>query len=228
MKVVAVIPCFNEGKTIGDIVHRCRKYVDEVVVVADNCTDNTISEAVNNGGRVLSRKGNKGPGMSNILGYKHAIKLNADIIVVLDGDGQHNPDDIPNLLRQFPAYDAVITSRFMDGFSAAKMPTYRKMGIWIITLAFNFGAKVKFHDSQCGFRAFKASVFKNINLTEKGFGYSTEFLVKLRREGFKIKEIPTNVIYWDDYNQNSSWNPVKHGVIVLIDTIKWRIKCALR
>ena len=225
MKTIAVIPCYNEGKTIGDIVRRCKKYVDEVVVIADNCTDDTFNEAVKADARVSGRNFNKGPGMSNILGYEWAVALGADVIVVLDGDGQHDPDDIPNLLRQFPDYDAVITSRFMDGFKYAKMPFYRKVGVWAITAAFNFGAKVKVHDSQCGFRAFKSSIFEKITLTEKNFGYSTELLVKLRHGKFKIKEIPTNVRYWGEYTQNSSWNPIKHGISVLFETIKWRIIC---
>ena len=225
MKTIAVIPCFNEGRTIGDIVRRCKKYVDEVIVVDDNCTDNTGEEAEINGACVNQRIGGKGPGLSNIIGYKWAVDLGAEYIVALDGDGQHDPDDIPNLLRQFPEYDAVITSRFMDGFKYTKMPFYRKLGVWVITFAFNFGSKVKVHDSQCGFRAFKSSIFKEIKLTEKGFGYSTELLVKLRHEKFKIKEIPTNVVYWENYSQNSSWNPIKHGVSVLFETIKWRILC---
>lgn len=223
--IVAVIPCYNEEKTIDSIVKQCLQYVDEVVVADDQSTDCTIAVAMDCGAKVVQTMGNHGPGKAYRIGIKTALRYGADIIVTLDGDGQHNPDEIPKLLRQLEYCDMINTSRFLD--NRTNMPLYRRLGIWVITLAFNLGHKVWLTDSQCGFRAFKKKVFESVTLTENGFGYSTEILIKIRKANFRIKEIPTIVKYFSDFSQNSSTNPVKHGIEVLKDTLKWRFKCEL-
>lgn len=221
--IVAVIPCYNEELAISNIVKQCLRYVDAVVVADDQSTDNTIAVAIRSGAVALQTSGQHGPGKAYRMGITHAIKMNADVIVTLDGDGQHDPDEIPKLLKQLQHCDMVITSRFMDNLT--HMPFYRKVGIWLITTAYNFGSQTKIKDSQCGLRAAYASVLYDIKLTENGFGYSTEMLVKARAKGYSIVEIPTIVKYHNEFNQNSSLNPLLHGLEVMLCTLKWRIRC---
>ena len=220
--ITAVIPCYNEEKTIGGIVLQCLKYVDEVIVADDQSVDRTVAVAMAAGAKAYQTTGKHGPGKAIRLGIRHAISRGADIIVMLDGDGQHDPNEIPKLLKELEHHDMVITSRFMDGLT--NMPFYRHVGIWLITAAYNFGSKVKIKDSQCGLRAAHAHVLHDLDLTEDNFGYSTEMLVKARAKGYGISEIPTIVKYHEHFSQNSTTNPIKHGLIVMIDTIKWRLK----
>jgi glycosyltransferase involved in cell wall biosynthesis len=224
-KKTAVIPCFNEEKTIGNIVEQCLKYVDEVVVSDDQSTDRTVAVAMQNKAIVYQTSGEHGPGKAYRMGIEYALRRGADIIVTLDGDGQHDPKEISKLLKQLEKYDMVITSRFMDDLT--HMPFYRRVGIWLITVAYNFGSQTKIKDSQCGLRAAHASLFNNLHLEENGFGYSVEMLVKARAYGYRIVEIPTTVKYHKTFKENSSSNPIKHGLQVLFDTIKWRIRCEI-
>jgi glycosyltransferase involved in cell wall biosynthesis len=223
--ITAVVPCYNEEKTIGDIVNQCLLYVDEVIVADDQSVDRTVAVALENGAKVLQTSGKHGPGKAVRMGIKYAISRDADVIIMLDGDGQHDPNEIPKLLKRLYHCDMVITSRFMNGLT--NMPFYRRVGIWLITTAYNFGSKFKVRDSQCGLRAAYASVFHGLNLEEDEFGYSTEMLVKARSKGYSIVEIPTTVKYYSDFNQNSSLNPVFHGIQVMLCTLKWRFKCEI-
>jgi len=225
VKVVVSIPCYNESKTIGNIIARCKKYADEVVVVDDQSEDDTSLVALNSGAVLVITSGKHGPGKAYALGISKALELGADIIVTLDGDGQHDPEEIPNLLSGLSSNDVVITSRFLD--DSTRMPLYRRVGNWIITFVYNVGSKKIVTDSQCGFRAFRSKVFEDIKLTERGFGYSTELLIKLRCSKLIVEEIPACVKYFDDFSNNSSMNPMSHGLSVLKDTIKWRVKCEL-
>jgi len=228
MKTVAVIPAFNEEKTVRRVVEQVKQHVGCVVVVDDKSTDSTESEIRLAGGVYYYNFGKRGAGSSIIQGINIALSIKAvDAIVLLDADGQHDTNDIPAMLSLLKDFDMVVTSRFMDNAAFTKMPTYRKFGIWMITFAYNFGAKFKVRDSQCGLRAFRANVLRDMNLQENGFGYSTEMLVKARAKGYKIIEIPTVVHYHADFKQNSSMNPVWHGLGVLLCTIRWRIKCEI-
>jgi glycosyltransferase involved in cell wall biosynthesis len=224
MKSVAVIPAYNEERTIGDVVRQTLKYVDEVVVVNDHSTDDTDFEVLRTDAALMVASVGRGAGKAIKDGINNALFVfKPDVIILLDGDGQHNPDDIPDMLALLKNYDMVVTSRFM-GDGLTKVPKYRRFGIWAITLAYNFGAKFKVRDSQCGLRAFRAEVLRSMDLQENGFGYSTEMLVKARAKGYRIIEIPTIVTYHPNFRQNSSMNPVIHGIGVLLCTIKWRIK----
>lgn len=225
MKSVLIIPCYNEEKTIGQIVATAYKYVDLVMVIDDQSADRTGTMALFNGASVVKTQGQHGAGVAIRTGIQKALSANADKIVIMDGDGQHNPDEIPLLLDELDRSDMATFSRLSDG---EQMPFYRRVGIMIINLAYNIFAKQNLSDSQCGFRGFQRNVLDSFKVTENGFAYSTEILIKARKLGFKIAEIPSKAIYHKDYKQNSTLNPFKHGFDVLWRTIKWRIKCELR
>lgn len=148
MRSVAVIPAFNEEKTIGQVVRQTKQYVNEVIVMDDHCTDDTREEALKARAMVRSTSNGRGAGKAIKTGIINALNVYIpDAIVLLDGDGQHNPDDIPAMLSLLKDFDMVVTSRFMDKMMFTNMPLYRKVGIWAITFAYNFGAKFKVRDS---------------------------------------------------------------------------------
>jgi glycosyltransferase involved in cell wall biosynthesis len=225
MKVIAVIPCYNEQAFIFDVVKACKLHVDEIIVSDDNSTDDTASVASAAGGHViLSPSGvNRGAGANTKRGIEEALKRGADIIVTLDGDGQHDPDDIPALVAPIikDEADMTIGSRFLDGAYRGKL--YRRLGINAITMIINFGANNKVADGQSCLRAFSREVLEKVEITETGFSFSVEVPAKVRALGYRIVETPARCIYHDRYNSNSTMNPLRHGIPVLINTAKWRL-----
>lgn len=224
MKVIAVIPAYNEEKTIADVVKGAKKYCDEVIVVDDCSTDRTPQILWELGIKYLSHRENKGVGAATWFGIKMALRQEADIVVTLDGDGQHNPAEIPTLLKPFKLYGnigVVIGSRFLNG---SKIPQYRRFGIDIVNWLYNFGCKYKVSDSLSGFRAYSREFIKQVVIEENGFGYIPEILIKARKVNFGIVEVPINCKYFEDYKQNSTFNPIKLGIILAWKTIYWRLK----
>jgi glycosyltransferase involved in cell wall biosynthesis len=230
-KVIAAILCLNEEQFINDIVTRARRYVDRVIVIDDGSTDDTVKVAQAAGAHVIRHGERQGAGAATKSAFEAAKTSNADILVTLDGDGQHNPDEIPQVLAPVLCNEAdmVIGSRFLQpninqsrliSTNLNHVPKYRKFGINVITWLYNFGSKVKVSDSQSCFRAHSRRLLEAINITEKGFGFSVEVLIKARREGFVIAEVPISCIY---HSEGSSLNPVIHGLSVALTVIKLRL-----
>ncbi len=115
-KIIAVIPCFNEENFIGDIVTRARIYADKVIVIDDGSTDNTSEVAKAAGAEVIRHERRRGAGAATKSGFEAAKTNNADILVTLDGDRQHDPDEIPQVLAPILSCkaDLVIGSRFLQ------------------------------------------------------------------------------------------------------------------
>ena len=226
MKIVAVIPCLNEKDTIGDIVARAKKYVERIIVADDGSTDGTSHAAQKEGVFVVRSISRQGFGGNVAMGICAACSEEADIVVTLDGDGQHNPDEIPQVVEPIlnGEADLVIGSRFKECY---KLPRYRKFGIDIITRLYNIGHKQKITDGQSCFRAYSRQLLEAVDTKEWGFGFSTEILIKARGQGFRIKEVPISCIYHKEFSMNSSMNPVKQGLVVVLSTIKWRLKVEL-
>lgn len=216
MKLVC-IPAFDEEKSIEDIVKKSLQYVDKVIVCDDGSNDKTAKIAREAGAQVISHKKNKGYGAAIITLFDVARKENADIMVTIDGDGQHNPDQIPVLIDTLTEHnvDVVIGSRFLD--QSTKHPGYRKHGIKIITSASNLGTDLKVSDSQSGFRAYSKNAIDSIRPTETGMSVSTEILLKISNKGLSLAEVPISVSYGD----TSTQNPVPHGITVLMNTLRF-------
>lgn len=225
MKVVAVIPAYNEETTIADIVKRASQYANcGVIVVDDGSIDHTGWAAERAGAEAVKLIRNHGAGSATRIGLDLALSRDADVIVTLDGDGQHNPDEIPKLVAPFRtgrSADVVVGSRFLREY---KLPRYRKFGIDVITWLYNVGYKQKLSDGQSCFRAYSRQVIEACPITENGFGFSTEILVKARKAGFSIVEVPISCVYHEDWRRNSTLNPLWHGLSVVFKTIKWRLR----
>ena len=228
MKVAAVIPCWNESTSIADIVFKTNELVGLSIVADDHSQDGTVEEAEKAGAYVARNFRRRGAGANTKTGMNEAMLLDCHVVVTLDGDGQHNPSDIPKLLK--PIFDGnadvVIGTRFATK-SGNKIPRYRRFGIKVITWLFNFGRKQKLSDVQCCFRAFSRSVLEAVDIEETGFSFSVETVIKARALGFRIVEVPVNVLYHRQFSRNSSLNPIVHGLSVALGTIKWRIKIEL-
>lgn len=220
-KIIVAIPAYNEEQFIGDIVTRAKKYADKLIVVDDGSTDATSEVAKAAGAEAIKHQTNQGAGAATKTAFEAAKRSHADILVTLDGDGQHNPDEIPQLLAPIlnREADLAIGSRFLHP-NLRQMPKYRKFGIDVITFLYNLGSKVRVSDSQCCFRAQNRRLIEAVSITEAGFGFSVQVLIQARRKGFTIKEVPVSCIY---HSQGSSLNPVIHGLGVAFNVIKHRL-----
>ncbi len=209
---------YNEESNIENLINLAKNHVDSVIVCDDGSTDNTAKVAQKAGAIVISHKQNKGYGAAIISLFDYARENNADTMITLDGDGQHNPDQIPLLLNTITQHnvDVVIGSRFLN--QNTESPGYRQRGIKIITSAANYGADLKVSDSQSGFRAYSKNAIDAIHPTEEGMSVSTEILFKISNKGLSLAEIPITISYDGDTSEH---NPISHGISVLANTIKY-------
>ena len=221
-RVMAGIPCFNTANSIVDVVSATRRYVDEVVVVDDGSTDATAEKAKKVGATVISHVTNKGYGES-IKTCFTAAKNRGAALVTIDGDGQHDPEEIPHLLD--PIYrgeaEVVIGSRFLN--PAQQIPSYRKLGITVINWLWNVGSDTKVSDSQSGCRAYSKWVIQNLSLFETGMSISVEILENIRRIHARIQEVPISCSY-ENNNSNPSWKALTHGFHVAFSVLRIRFR----
>jgi len=153
--ITAIVPAYNEELTIGSVVISASEFVDHVIVVDDGSTDHTAEIAEIAGAEVIKHPQNRGKGAALKTGFE-AVK-DADIIVTIDGDGQHNPREIPLLVKPIAdgQTDMVNGSRYLDKKSNGT-PAYRRIGQTVLDKTTNINSGLKITDSQSGFRAFAA------------------------------------------------------------------------
>jgi glycosyltransferase involved in cell wall biosynthesis len=216
-KVMVAIPCYNEEVAIGSIVLRAKMYADHVVVIDDGSRDKTSEIARIAGAEVLVHEHNQGKGSSIKDAFTYAEAIGAEVLVLIDGDGQHNPDEIPSLIAPIinNEADMVNGSRFLEGGN--NVPKYRRVGQEVLTFTTNMGAKRKLTDTQNGFRAFSSKAFSAFGFKQKGMAIESEMVMDAANANLKITEVPINVRYDVD---GSSLNPVSHGFGVLNSVIK--------
>jgi O-antigen/teichoic acid export membrane protein len=224
-KILVAIPCYNEADFIASVVEETLQYSDQVVVVDDGSTDGTAEVARSAGALVVRHSTNLGPGAAarTCLQVGHAV--GAQILVTLDGDGQHNPEEIPEVIApvQRGEADLVIGSRFLGKDN--NVARYRKFGIDVITFLYNFGGKQRITDAQSCFRAYGKKSLDVLRIRENGFGFSVETLVQARRVVLRIREASISCLY---HEQSHSANPVLHGVGVALMVVKHRMKPGAR
>jgi glycosyltransferase involved in cell wall biosynthesis len=210
-KVIAAIPCFNEERCIGSVVLKTKKFVDSVIVIDDGSADATPEIAREAGALVYQHEQNRGYGAAVRNALAKGRELGADVLVILDGDGQHDPKDIPKLVKPLLDGDAdvVLGSRFIGGVN--KPPFFRRLGQRVITAITNMGSGQRVSDSQSGFRAYSAKALKELNLAENGMSVSSEMQFAVSKAGLKVAEVPIEV----SYTGKPKRSPIGHGISVL-------------
>jgi len=213
-RTIAIVPCYNEEATIGSVVLKTRHHVDKVLVVDDGSYDKTARIAKEAGAFVISHKINRGKGVGIKTGFKYALANDYDYIITLDGDGQHNPDEIPTILDNVinNGNDISIGIRFGD---STEMPGWRKIGKRILDYTTSFGNGGFVTDSQCGFRCFNKKAIKSITprLNGNAFNVESEQLIRAHELGLKV--INTKVSCKYKNLDTSTKNPTSHGFSVL-------------
>jgi len=206
LKIIAGMPAYNEGNYIGTMVLNTRQYVDEVIVVNDGSTDNTAEIARLAGAEVVQHAKNRGYGAAIQSIFAEARKKDPDILVILDADAQHDPREIPNIIKPIrDGYDFVIGSRRKQ---SGRIPLYRRFGQRLILRSVNVLSRNRLTDSECGFRAFSRKAIATLDLRENGMAVSAETVAEAIRRNLKVTEVPISVKYNKD---SSTLNPVTHG-----------------
>ena len=213
--VLIVIPAHDEAATIADIVERARLH-GPVLVVDDGSTDDTGARAAAAGAEVVSLGARRGKGAALRRGFAEALRRGAARVVTLDGDGQHEPDEIPRLLKvAIEEPDAVVIGGRLAGLAeaparvipAGRLAALRVAGFFIDWLS---GAAVA--DTQSGFRVYPASLLLAVRPRRGGFVLETEMLLRAADRGTSLREIPITPIHFED--RRSRFRPARDGVAV--------------
>jgi glycosyltransferase involved in cell wall biosynthesis len=220
-KVVVCIPAYNEAKYIGIIVQNALKHANEVIVCDDGSSDNTTMLAREAGAVVVNHPKNRGYGMSIRTLFQKALERKADIIVTIDADGQHDPEQIPTIIEPIlkNGFDIVIGSRFIDGQYDLSIPFYRSFGIKTITKVTKHASYKNLTDAQSGFRGYNRHALESMNLSEEGMQISTEILLRAGSNKLSITEVPVKINY--DVENASTHNFLSHGMSVLFSVIQF-------
>jgi glycosyltransferase involved in cell wall biosynthesis len=221
--VVVGIPAFNEEKTIARVVLEAQKFADIVIVCDDGSSDLTGEIAERLGAEVVRHEQNRGYGAAMQSLFERAIRLKADVLVTLDGDGQHAPDEIQQLIEPIVNGDAEVAlgSRFMNESGTADMPFYRKIGIKAITKLANGSGKNGVSDAQSGFRAYNKHALATLSFSENGMSASVELLRAINKSGLKVCEVPISCKYAHSVGvETSTENPITHGLGLLMSIFK--------
>ena len=211
-KILVAIPAFNEGPTIGSVVLKARQFASEVVVVDDGSTDDTAETAALAGAHVIQHARNLGKGLAIRTAWLYAREHTPEAFVLLDGDHQHDPNDIPRLVETILAdkSDLVIGVRWGK---TSDMPMYRRLGKRALDYATAAGAKNgMLTDSQCGYRAFSRHAVDSLEPTETGLSIESQLLLEAQEKNLRIEEVRIDIRY--DL-KSSSVSPGRHGSSVL-------------
>jgi len=216
--VSVVIPVFNEEHTIGNIVTRTKKTLEqmgvpyEVLVVDDGSVDASADIAQAREAHVL-RKAHQGKGYALRTGFRQA---KGELIVTLDADGSHQPEEIPLVLQYVreDKADLVIGTRFFNSdINKTKIPKVNRLGNRIFNKLIWYLTGKNFSDSQSGFRVIRSELLKKMKLTSQGYEIESEIILKALKMDARVKEIPIS------FNQrtlgNSKLDPVKDGARIL-------------
>jgi glycosyltransferase involved in cell wall biosynthesis len=211
---LAVIPCYNEEATIGSVVLKAKRHVDEVLVIDDGSNDDTVKIAEEAGATVISHKKNGGKSSGIKTGFRYALENGFDYVVTIDGDGQHNPSEIPAVLGNIMNNGHDISIGFRSGTST-EMPSWRRVGKRILDYTTGFGNGGFVTDSQCGFRAFSKKAVNALTprLNGGAFSVESEQLIKAHELGLNV--VNTHVSCRYKNLDTSTKNPTSHGFSVL-------------
>ena len=220
--VSVVIPVFNEELTIGDIIARTRSTLEkfglpyEVLVIDDGSADRSAEISQASEAHVL-REAHQGKGHALRLGFERA---KGNVIVTLDSDGSHQPEEIPMVLQCMKEnrVDFVIGSRFFNNqINNTKIPKVNRIGNRMFNNLIRFLTGMKVSDSQSGFRAIRSSIMRRMELSSQGYEVESEILVKALKMGAKVMEIP---ISFEQRTVGASrLDPLKDGTRILYSII---------
>jgi len=217
MKTCILIPSYNESRTIGKIVNEIKKMGFQVIVVDDGSIDDTGKIASDSGAIVMRHVKNLGKGASLKEGFNFILRTtNFDSVIIMDGDGQHNPKDIEKFVNhaKLSGSDIIMGNRmtFTKDMPIIRLATNRLMSKLLSVVC-----RQGIPDTQCGFRLIRRSALKKLTLESNKFDLESEILIKASRKKIKIDSIPIDTIY---RNEDSRIHPLKDTFRFIVLLIK--------
>jgi len=216
MKICVFMPAYNEERHIARVVRSAREYGLTTLVVDDASADATVERARAAGAEVVRHDRNRGKGAALATGFAWALEQGYAAAITLDGDGQHDPAEIPLFIdcAEQTGADIVVGSRFLrrggDG-GVHLMPPHRKLTNWFMSSVLSAMAGTRLTDTQSGFRLIRTDAWARLGLSTGGFDTESEMLVRASRLGMLVREVPIRTIYGDEV---SSISPAR-------DTLRW-------
>ena len=210
-RVIALIPAFNEERFIASVVLATKPYVHEVVVIDDGSSDRTAQRAQAAGATIIRQPHNLGKAEALNAGFRYARSTPPDAVVCLDGDAQHDPADIPEMVAPVlqGEADVVIGSRFLS--KKSDIPGWRIVGQHSLTAITNFTSGIRTTDSQSGFRAFAPVAVEALYFNSAGLGLESEMQFRIGEANLRVAEVPIRVAYKDGNKRN----PIVQGMQIV-------------
>lgn len=222
MTKAIVVPVFNESSRIGLLLGELSKIKINVFVV-DDCSSDKTSEIVKQYAKknphlfFLKHSINLGKGAALRTGCDAAFELGAQSVIVMDGDGQHDPSDITLFTQALESgnYDIIFGSRNYN----LSVPFVRFAGNKIASVLISLLFGIYVSDSVCGFRAFTKKAYQKILWQSQGYGIEVEMIIKSSKAKLKFKEVPIKAVYHD----RTKGVTIMDGFAIFFDILKWRL-----
>ncbi|MCP4448509.1 MAG: glycosyltransferase family 2 protein [Myxococcales bacterium] len=219
LRLCVVIPAFNEEDAILAAIESVPDFVDEIVVVDDASADETCERALTSS-RVpvlLRHPVNRGVGAAIVSGYRHALRGESDVAIVMAGDGQMDPADLPALLDPIAEgrADYCKGNRFAHREILIQMPTIRVMGNAALSVATKVTSGYRHvFDSQCGYTAITSAALEQLQLDKvfPRYGYPNDMLAHLFRSNARVVDVPVRPIYGPSWKSGVRWHTAVYPV----------------
>ncbi len=215
-----VVPAYDCADTVGDVVRGARAHAGDVVVVSDGSRDDTADLARVAGARVEVLESNRGKGVALARGIALALERAPSVVVLMDADGQHDPEDLPALLAAIRSgtYDLVIGSRLAD---AERIPSARYWTNYIGSRALTWMTGYELLDSQSGYRALTGDLTRRLALRSTGYSVETEMLIKAAKLRARLGHVRVRTIY---NRETSHYRPLADTIRILLAAIQFQIE----
>ena len=206
--VLAIIPAFSEEQFIGQVVRQVSQYVDAVLVVDDGSSDHTATQAQAAGAKVIRHSTNLGKGAALKTGLNYAVSIKAAFFLFLDGDGQHDPSEIPAFIDAINRSNAdlVVGNRMRN---LQSMPLIRRWTNQFMSWQIGRICRIPIADSQCGFRLARKELLPVLMASSNRFEFESESIILAARFGFRLLFVPVRTIYT---NQHSKIRPLRDTI----------------
>lgn len=204
-KILALIPAYNEARNITPVIQQASQYLP-VLVIDDGSKDATIQVAEKAGAEVVQQVPNQGKGAALMNGFRRAVERGVDALVMLDADGQHDPNEIPRFLERYAATraDLIIGQRDFK-----QMPRFRGATNTLGTTMFSWAAGQPIYDNQSGYRLLSRRMMEaTLSSRETNFEFEVEMIVLCIQHGYRLEWVPIRTIYGD---QGSHIRPIRHA-----------------
>lgn len=219
MKTCLLLPAYNESRTIGRIVQEAGLFVGRTVVIDDGSSDDTADIARAHGAIVLKHAQNRGKGRALRTGFDYALQNGYELIATMDGDGQHNPMDLPRFFDHFRRTrpDILVGGRIKE---RSRMPLHRCLNNWLVSTIGSALCGQKVPDFQSGYRLVKTEILKTVRLETERYETESELLIKAGRLGFRIESTPIQTIYGDEVSNVKALREMRLFTRLLIKSLR--------